>query len=144
MFLCPLCIGIKKGQALINFFLLLFFFSYFKGFKYSLRVNWLQNFARKSLITKICFPDLGSFSLTGREKVALSHSSLSLHNLSVKRRLPTKHQPKHLGLPRWLSGKEYTCQCMRRRIWQVRSLGREDPLKQEMATHSNILAWKIP
>ena len=27
---------------------------------------------------------------------------------------------------------------------QVRSLGREDPLKDEMATHSSILAWKIP
>jgi len=26
----------------------------------------------------------------------------------------------------------------------VRSLGWEDPLEQEMATHSNILAWKIP
>ena len=27
---------------------------------------------------------------------------------------------------------------------QVRSLGREDPLEEEMATHSSILAWKIP
>ena len=27
---------------------------------------------------------------------------------------------------------------------QVRSLGREDPLEKEMATYSNILAWKIP
>ena len=27
---------------------------------------------------------------------------------------------------------------------QVRSLSSEDPLKQEMATHSSILAWKIP
>ena len=26
----------------------------------------------------------------------------------------------------------------------VQSLGREDPLKKEMATHSSILAWKIP
>ena len=26
----------------------------------------------------------------------------------------------------------------------VRSLGGEDPLEEEMATHSNILAWKIP
>ena len=26
---------------------------------------------------------------------------------------------------------------------QVRFLGWEDPLEQEMATHSNILAWKI-
>ena len=27
---------------------------------------------------------------------------------------------------------------------QVRSLGQEDPLEEEMATHSNILAWRIP
>ena len=27
---------------------------------------------------------------------------------------------------------------------QVRSLGREDPLEMEMATHSSILAWRIP
>ena len=27
---------------------------------------------------------------------------------------------------------------------QVRSLGRKDPLEKEMATHSCILAWKIP
>ena len=26
----------------------------------------------------------------------------------------------------------------------VRSLGQEDPLEEEMATHSNTLAWKIP
>ena len=27
---------------------------------------------------------------------------------------------------------------------QVRSLGWEDPLEEEMATHSKILAWEIP
>jgi len=27
---------------------------------------------------------------------------------------------------------------------QVRSLGWEDPLEKEMATHSTLLAWKIP
>ena len=27
---------------------------------------------------------------------------------------------------------------------QVRSLGREDPLEKEMATHSRILVWRIP
>ena len=27
------------------------------------------------------------------------------------------------------------------RVW---SLGREDPLEKEMATHSNFLAWEIP
>jgi len=26
----------------------------------------------------------------------------------------------------------------------VRSLGREDPLEKEVATHSNIPAWEIP
>ena len=26
----------------------------------------------------------------------------------------------------------------------VRSLGQDDPLEKEMATHSSILAWKIP
>ena len=31
-------------------------------------------------------------------------------------------------------------------MWETRarSLGREDPLEKEMATHSSILAWKIP
>ena len=27
---------------------------------------------------------------------------------------------------------------------RVQSLSREDPLEEEMATHSSILAWKIP
>ena len=27
---------------------------------------------------------------------------------------------------------------------QVQSLGQEDPLEKEMATHSSILAWEIP
>ena len=27
---------------------------------------------------------------------------------------------------------------------QVQSLGSEDPLEKEMATHSNILEWRIP
>ena len=31
-------------------------------------------------------------------------------------------------------------------MWEtwVRSLGREDPLKKEMAIHSSTIAWKIP
>ena len=27
---------------------------------------------------------------------------------------------------------------------KVQSMGREDPLEKEMATHSSILAWRIP
>ena len=44
------------------------------------------------------------------------------------------------GLPRWLSGKESTCSAE----IQVQSLDQEDPLEKGMATHSSILAWKIP
>ena len=31
-------------------------------------------------------------------------------------------------------------------MWEtwVQSLGREDPLEKEMATHSSILTWRIP
>ena len=31
-------------------------------------------------------------------------------------------------------------------MWEtwVRSLGRENPLEKEMATHSSILAWRVP
>ena len=46
-----------------------------------------------------------------------------------------------LGLPRWLSDKESTCQC---RNPQKIPLGQEDPLEKEIATHSRILAWVIP
>ena len=31
----------------------------------------------------------------------------------------------------------------KQRTW-LRSLGRKDPLEREMATHSSILAWRIP
>ena len=41
------------------------------------------------------------------------------------------------------SGKESTCQC-RRCETPVWSLGREDPVEEDLATHSSILAWRIP
>ena len=46
-----------------------------------------------------------------------------------------------MGPPRWLSGKESAFQC-RKREMQVASLGQEDPLEEETATHSSILAWE--
>ena len=44
------------------------------------------------------------------------------------------------------SGKEPTCQCRRckRQETWVRSLSREDPLEEGMATHSSILVWRTP
>ena len=61
-----------------------------------------------------------------------------------------------LGVQKALCGAEYmmyTCHpLMAQRLkrlpgmqeTRVRSLGREDPLEKEMATHSSTLAWRIP
>ena len=42
-----------------------------------------------------------------------------------------------------LVAKRFKCLLEMRENW-VRSLGREDPLEKEMATHSRIFAWSIP
>ena len=46
------------------------------------------------------------------------------------------------------SSEELVCQCRRLKRHgfetRVQSLGQEDPLEEEMATHFSILAWKIP
>ena len=42
-----------------------------------------------------------------------------------------------MGFPSGASGKEHSCQCRR-------CLGQEDPLEEGMATHSSIIAWRIP
>ena len=46
-------------------------------------------------------------------------------------------------IPCGISGKEYASQCSRQKI-RVQFLGWEDPLEESMATHSSILAWRIP
>ena len=47
------------------------------------------------------------------------------------------------GFPGGISSKEPTCQCGRQET-RLQSLDREDPLEKGMATHSSILAWRIP
>ena len=44
------------------------------------------------------------------------------------------------GFPGDSDGKEFICNARD----QVQSLGWEDPLEKEMATHCSILAWRIP
>ena len=48
------------------------------------------------------------------------------------------------GRPRWLGGKEPTCQCKETQETWVQSLGGEDPLEEEITTHPSTLAWRIP
>ena len=47
-------------------------------------------------------------------------------------------------LPKWLSGKRICLPVRKTQSMQFQSLGQEDPLEEDMATHSNILAWEIP
>ena len=50
-----------------------------------------------------------------------------------------------MRLPRWLSGKKKKKKNPpANAIDMGQSLGQEDPLEEEMATHSSILAWIIP
>ena len=48
-----------------------------------------------------------------------------------------------IELPRWLSGKESTCQCRRHRRHRFDLWVGKIPLKEEMATRPRILAWGI-
>ena len=49
-----------------------------------------------------------------------------------------------MGFPGGVSGKEPACQCWRSKRLRVPSLGGDDPLEEGAATHSSILAWRIP
>ena len=48
------------------------------------------------------------------------------------------------GFPGGTSGKEPACRSRRHKETQLQPLGREDPVEKGMATHSSILAWRIP
>ena len=50
----------------------------------------------------------------------------------------------YVGVSRWLSDKRTHVPVQETQEAWVRSLGWEDPLEEEMATHSSILAWRIP
>ena len=43
-----------------------------------------------------------------------------------------------------ISVKEPTYQCKRHNETGVQTLAREDPLEEDMTTHSNVLSWRIP
>ena len=69
------------------------------------------------------FRFIASWSARGKQ----SYSSILQVNISRQ------------GFLQWLNSKESNLQ-----ETQVQYLGQEDPLGKEMATHSRILAWRIP
>ena len=52
--------------------------------------------------------------------------------------------PPQLGLPEWLVVKRICLTTQELQEIGFRSLGWEDPLEEEIATYSSILAWEIP
>ena len=50
----------------------------------------------------------------------------------------------YIDFPGSASDKELDCQTQETKETWAQSLGREDPLEKEVATHSSIIAWRIP
>ena len=111
-------------------------------------LGWEDPWRRKWLPTSIFTPgeSHGLRSLEGyipqgrkRSDTAEQHTHAHAH--------PHKHTPHYL-LQLWLKWASLVAQRLKRlpAIWEtwVQSLGQEDPLEKEMATHSSILAWRIP
>ena len=74
---------------------------------------------------------------------AACQASLSITNSRSLLASYFTHSRVYKGFPGGASGKEPACQCRRHEMW-VRSLSHKDLLEEGMATHSSILAWRIP
>ena len=72
-----------------------------------------------------------------REKVKSLYGHIKI-TLIKKNNINYGHISKFVGFPKWDKNPP-SMQEMR-----VQSLGQEDPLETGMATHSSILAWRIP
>ena len=67
---------------------------------------------------------------------------ISLQEVRIK--VTRCYYPLTMGFPDGTSGKEPACQMQETKETPVPSLGQEDPLEEGMATHSSVLAWRIP
>ena len=73
----------------------------------------------------------------------LSFSGPQLSRLQKRGRWIRQYLQPFRALPQWLGGKESACNAGD--VGDVGSiLGQEDPLEEGMATHSGVLAWRIP
>ena len=71
-----------------------------------------------------------------------------LHEIHKRVKLIYKNGSLNCGYPCWEARTSHVAQTVKNlpATWetQVRSLGLEDPLEKGMATHSSVLAWRIP
>ena len=75
----------------------------------------------------------------GGDRSGVISSSLELAHVRFMRAI-YEIACRFAGLPR----RQWSRPCFPLQETQVQSLGQEDPLEKEMATHSSILAWGIP
>ena len=83
------------------------------------------------------------YTLSGKYVLSRSLSSRNMHSFSFDNEIYLRNLVLLIVLSSGASGKELPCQ-YRRQEMRVRSLGQEDPLEEGIATHSSILAWRIP
>ena len=83
------------------------------------------------------------YTLSGKYVLSPNLSSRNMHIFSFDNEIYLRNLVLLIVLPSGASGKELCCQ-YRRQEMQVQSLGQEDPLEEGIATHSSILAWRIP
>ena len=101
----------------------------FAGKVMSLLFNMLSRLVRASLIAQLV-----------KNPPAMQETLFDSWVKKIRWRKDRLTTPVFWGFPCGLVGKESTCM---RETW-VRSLGWEVPLEKGKATHSNILAWRIP
>ena len=74
-------------------------------------------------------------------KISCTQEAFNVH--FNKNRAHVRRTTAVMHLLRWHSGMKLPAMQEMQKT-QVRSLGQEDPLEEEMATHSSILSWRIP
>ena len=105
---------------------------------------------KKSVVSSILLQGIDTFSLLKDRDYALTYLEITLllvlYDLVTAKGTEAKNSPLLCqlgGFSLGLVAKNFPAR-QEMQETQRRSLSQEDPLKKSMATHSSILAWRIP
>ena len=96
------------------------------------------------VVTSDIYFSKGVVSDMQRMHSCIQRSGLEARNTWADENLSKCHSTAKENFNMWYSGEEFALPMQEMWEMSVESLGWEDPLEKEMATHSGILAWKIP
>ena len=124
------------------------------GADFRIRKTWDQATA-PPITSQLCVPgwaaqSLGACGLIYKvELISIFHKTKKympklLRNFRLQLTCFSKQLRSIKGFPGGASGKGHTCQRRHHEETRVRSLGRGDPLKEGVAAHSSVLAWRVP